>query len=87
MWFRLSNDRHLSNIAGKFTSFRKTRWRPTFKRRGGFLTIFRSHKNLSKLFWSMSWSAFDEIHLETRLVERLNDLRITTSVVFIVYRN
>jgi hypothetical protein len=45
-----------------------------YLRRGGFLTIY--HKNLSELFWSMSCSAFNEIHLETRLVERLNDLRL-----------
>ena len=44
---------------------------------GKILTIFHSFKNLSKLFSNISWSAFNEMPLETRLVKRLNDLGIT----------
>jgi superfamily II DNA/RNA helicase len=49
-----------------------------YLRSGKILTIFHSHKNLNKLFSSVSWRAFNEMPLEARLVRRLNDLKITT---------
>lgn len=48
-----------------------------YLRSARFLTIFRFHQRFSKLLSSVSWNAFNEIPVETRLVERLNDLKIT----------
>jgi superfamily II DNA/RNA helicase len=48
-----------------------------FLRSGEILTIFNSCKSFSKLFSSLSWGAFNEMPLEKRLVERLNDLGVT----------
>ena len=49
-----------------------------YLRSGKILTIFHPFKNLCKLFSNVSWGAFNEMPLETRLVERLKDLGIIT---------
>ena len=48
-----------------------------YLRSGELLTLFRSHQKFNKLFSSVSWSAFNEMPLETSLVERLSVLKIT----------